>query len=184
MMVELLETSTDPTLQKLSKKTRNSLAMCDAIKSTLYSKYVVIEEQNPLTYQLINECKKYFNSFELSRLKITADDLFPTGHAWPFRKNSPYLETFNLHLLSLFESGLFDVWLKKYMKSDGSILLTSGRGFTANDDKTFSLKKFIGPVAIWGIGIIASIVCFICEVLCGKYKKRQKNKLNINLYLM
>ena len=109
MMRELLETSTDPTLQTLSKNSRNDISICAAIKSTLYSKYMVLDEQKLFIYKLNNICKNYFSYFELSKLKLTSDDLFPLSHAWPFRKNAPYLETFNTHLSSLFESGVFDL---------------------------------------------------------------------------
>lgn len=170
MMRELLETSTDPTLQKLSRNTRNDLSICDAIESTLQSKYMVLEEQNQLIFRLNNNCKNHLSYLELSRLKLTSDNLFPSGHAWPFRKNAPYLETFNAHLLPLFESGMFDLWLKNYMKSDGSNLLTSSNGIVKGDE-SFSLKKLIGPVAIWGIGIIVSLGCFICEFFYVKFKK-------------
>lgn len=162
MMLELLKSSTDASLQKLSHNTRNDLYICEAIKSTLTTKSMVIEEQNPLLFDFNNECYKELGLGELNRLKLTTDDLFPSGHAWPFRKNAPYLDTMNKHITLLFQSGLYDIWMEKYLKSGGGMLTSNGHG-GFESDKIFSMKEFIGPITIWSLGIFVSMICLILE---------------------
>nr|XP_045584152.1 glutamate receptor ionotropic, kainate glr-3-like isoform X1 [Procambarus clarkii] len=85
---------------------------------------------------------------------------YTTGFAWPFPKDSPFLQLFNHEILKLSQSGLLSAWKKQFWPRPNRC--TSGKIAATSGPKELQLKNFTGHFLVLGVGVgLASLVLLV-----------------------
>lgn len=135
------------------------------MKEMIGKKEMYIEEQDTLIYLLNNFCGKVLTAGDLLNLRVTQDAIFPSSHAWAFKKSAPYLYFINKYIMMLREAGLLSKW-SEYLMTPNNKSEVYFNGFTIVDNTNLKPKKIklYGHFVMWIIGIGLSCISFGAEV--------------------
>lgn len=101
---------------------------------------------------------------EQEDLRLIRDELFPSTQAWPLQLAAPYRHSFSSVISRLHASGLFIKWQEDSVTEGAGRLPKSHQGTMARSDPSFNLGSLLGPGLIWMLGIVISLVVFLCEI--------------------
>jgi hypothetical protein len=112
-------------------------------------------------------------TYEKFVLKICKEQLMTVNIVMFFPKNSYLRDTFNIKLNELLTAGIVQFWVQNFI--DIRFLNAKTK---SDEPRTLTLEKLSGVFKIWMIGIGASILIFLLEILNVKLKPHLKKFLH------
>ncbi|KAI4456065.1 ionotropic receptor 20a-related [Holotrichia oblita] len=121
----------------------------------------------------------YISLDGIQRRRLLDEDLYWEYCVLMLRKNSIFLSSLNDVILAVTESGLLYYWehqtVYKYMDMNMQkavkMSLRANNPGGSNSIVKLNLDHVIGAFTIWGVGILISIIVFICELIKNKYNR-------------
>lgn len=172
----MLNSSSDKSILELSHRVTLTKEVRPALHEFIGKKQMIIEELDVIIDALLKPDDGTLTKEDLRTMRVTRDNIFPSNHAWAFKKGAPYLHHINKYILWFCENGLQKKWSEKLMNPPSNIRLRfDGSTSQTFDDDDFSSKrnKMFGQFVLWIIGIALSCLCFIGEVVVHKLNQRK-----------
>lgn len=176
-MEQTLQQSLDPAIQKTSARIHASSGVCEVLKKAINSNLFLIEEQTVIQ-EGVTDCPDALTNEDISRIRVTKDNMLLASHGWPFGKNTTYLDTFNFYIALLHQNGLQSKWSESLYGTSKKNKFDFEKGIV-KIDKSLQAIKLYGPFLGWGFGMVlcmlffmGEIVCARCDVVTWKFPKR------------
>lgn len=147
----------------------------------MISDTLLIEEQTAIQLAVNKNCPKIMNEEELSKIRVTKDNMLPSFHGWPFSKNTPYLYAINYYISLFYQNGLQKKWSDSLTSNSERNYVDFEKGILKTDASQHSIKLY-GPLLMWSYGMFFSIVCFIVELVYSFCKLFASKRLKPFLY--
>lgn len=173
----MLNSSSDSSLQELSHRLTLTKELRPALHEFIGKKQMIIEELDVIIDALLKPDDGTLTKEDLRSMRVTRDNIFPSNHAWAFKKGAPFLYHINKYLLWFCENGLQKKWSEKLMNPPPNVTLRfDGSTSQTFDDDDFSSKrdKLFGQFVLWIIGIGLSCFCFIGEIVVHNFNQRNR----------
>lgn len=117
----------------------------------------------------------------LKRLKLMIDEIFSQYTVAMVPRLWPHLKKYNELILMWHSSGLSKYWewkmTAKYLNINEQLQLDLSKQNTYDiGPKKLNLKNFAGLLTLWIVGMFLSLLVFVGELLCFKWRKRNLKK--------
>lgn len=159
----MLNSSSDKRLRRLAQRVMLSDKICPALKKVIGRKEFVIEEIDGLYDSLKYDCNDILMGNDFNSLSVTRDNIFPSSHAWAFRKGTPFLSYMNRYIFWFHESGLQQKWSEELTTIPKDFRFA---GLSKKDESSGTNKNlFAGQYVLLIIGTVVSSLCFVAEIV-------------------
>lgn len=179
----MLNSSSDKRVRRLAQNVILTDHVCPALKKVIGRKEFLIEEIDGLYNALKCDCSGFLVGDDFHSLSVTRDNIFPSTHAWAFRKGTPFLDYMNRYIYWFHESGLQQKWSEELtsIPRDFRFAGLSKKGGTSATNK----NPFSGQFVLLFIGTMISGLCFIAEIVVHNIVlfRRKRYTLKRNLFI-
>lgn len=147
----------------MSTRTHRNLSICKVLSKALHTDIVLIEEQVLVQKAVNKKCSEIISNEDLTKIRVTNDLNFPSAHAWPFSKNTPYIGAINYYISLFYQNGLQAKWSESLYANSGKNNIDFDKGIVKPDSSQNPIKLY-GPLLMWAFGSFISIICFLTEI--------------------
>ncbi|XP_065160569.1 uncharacterized protein [Atheta coriaria] len=173
---EIMTMSFNATFQKLVQRHHDFDEICECFPNISHNHYGLIGEETVLKYSLYFSCVGNLTIDENAAIRKTAEPVFKNGHAWAFKRNSPFIRQIDYYLELLKSFGIIQKWysspnnLKEITRSNSPI-------DRQTQEEPLSRSMVLAPFLVLGFGSALAFCVFIVEIVLYYRKKTGNRKI-------
>lgn len=132
--------------------------LCENIDDILNDHVALFGENHFLNTRLLQNCDDYINEADLSCIRITNENMFPSFQAWPLQLNVPFRKSFSSFIRKLKSYGILQYWISTLSK------YVNIRNKTFLEERFIRIYVFQDSYNLLIGGLTVSLIIFLLEI--------------------
>ncbi|KAJ3641580.1 hypothetical protein Zmor_028082 [Zophobas morio] len=148
-------------------RSRGSVKLFFEEEEALLSHFSTTYKNNVCDFIVYAASHKAVIFSEVSRIALHSQSFGTNPHAWPFMKDIPFVNQFNIHVRHVISGGLLSSWEQKALLTKNIKRMSSKQ-----TENVVGFEAFILHFAVYLFFLTHSILCFVVELLYNKLREQ------------